>query len=116
LISNAVSGRESKVPLLGDIPFIGRLFRADGVTDEKVNLIIFLTPHVIRSKADLANVSSQRQDKFEGSLRTFNEMPADRYRRRMSEEKNGEPGDTPDDIADPRKRFPDWPKIDDGEF
>jgi len=116
LISNAVSGRESKVPLLGDIPFIGRLFRADGVTDEKVNLIIFLTPHVIRSKTDLANVSSQRQDKFEGSLRTFNEMPADRYRRRMSEQKNGEPGDTPDDIADPRKRFPDWPKIDDGEF
>ena len=116
LISNAVSARESKVPLLGDIPFIGRLFRADGVSDEKVNLIIFLTPHVIRSRADLANVSSQRQDKFEGSLRTFNEMPADKYRRRMKEQESAQPSDNPDDIADPRKRFPDWPKIDDGEF
>jgi general secretion pathway protein D len=116
LISNAVSARESKVPLLGDIPFIGRLFRADGVTDEKVNLIIFLTPHVIRSRADLANVSTQRQDKFEESMRTFNEMPADKYRRRMNEKESAEPGGAEDDIADPRKRFPDWPKIDDGEF
>ena len=107
---------ESKVPILGDIPFIGRLFRADGVTDEKVNLIIFLTPHVIRSRADLANVSTQRQDKFEESMRTFNEMPADKYRRRMNEKESAEPGGAEDDIADPRKRFPDWPKIDDGEF
>jgi general secretion pathway protein D len=116
LISNAVYASESKVPILGDIPFIGRLFRADGVTDEKVNLIIFLTPHVIRSRADLANVSTQRQDKFEDSMRTFNEMPADKYRRRMNEKESAEPGGAEDDIADPRKRFPDWPKIDDGEF
>jgi general secretion pathway protein D len=116
LISNAVSARESKVPVLGDIPFIGRLFRADGVTDEKVNLIIFLTPHVVRSRADLANVSSQRQGKFEESMRSFNEMPADKYRRRLSESEPTERSDNPADLADPRKRFPDWPKIDDGEF
>ena len=116
LISNAVTARQSKVPLLGDIPFLGRLFRADGVKDEKVNLIIFLTPHVIRSRADLAGVSSQTQDTFEKSLGTYNEMPADKYRRRMKEQESAQPSDNPDDIADPRKRFPDWPKIDDGEF
>jgi hypothetical protein len=43
-------------------------------------------------------------------------MPADKYRRRMREEGAIEPGQNPDDIADPRNRFPDWPKIDDGEF
>lgn len=113
LISNSVAARASKVPILGDIPFLGRLFRADGVRDEKVNLIIFLTPHVIRSRTDLANVSSQRQKQFENSLRTFNEMPADKYRRRMTDE---EPTANPDDPNDPRERFPGWPKIEDGEF
>lgn len=113
LISNSVSARASKVPILGDIPFLGRLFRADGVRDEKVNLIIFLTPHVIRSRTDLANVSSQRQKQFENSLKTFNEMPADKYRRRMTDQ---EPTANPDDPNDPRERFPGWPKIDDGEF
>jgi hypothetical protein len=43
-------------------------------------------------------------------------MPADKYRRRMNEKESAEPGGAEDDIADPRKRFPDWPKIDDGEF
>lgn len=116
LISNAVTAHESKVPVLGDIPFIGRLFRADGVSDEKVNLIIFLTPHVIRSRADLAKVSTERQGKFEESLGTFNEMPADKYRRRMNQGEPTEQNNNPDNLADPRKRFPDWPKIDDGEF
>jgi general secretion pathway protein D len=113
LISNAVTARQSKVPLLGDIPFLGRLFRADGVKDEKVNLIIFLTPHVIRSRTDLAGVSSQRQETFEKSLGTYNEMPADKYRRRMTD---GEPTDGSDTQSDARKRFPGWPKIDNGEF
>jgi len=113
LISNAVTANASKVPILGDIPFIGRLFRADAVRDDKVNLIIFLTPHVIRSRTDLANVSSQRQHKFENSLGTYNEMPADKYRRKMGDE---EPTNGKESQNDARKRFPGWPKIDDGEF
>jgi general secretion pathway protein D len=113
LISNAVTDNASKVPILGDIPFIGRLFRANAVRDDKVNLIIFLTPHVIRSRTDLANVSSQRQQKFEDSLGTYSEMPADKYRRKMGDE---EPTNENDGHNDARKRFPGWPKIDDGEF
>jgi general secretion pathway protein D len=113
LISNSVAARASKVPILGDIPFLGRLFRADGVRDEKVNLIIFLTPHVIRSRTDLAKVSSERQEHFENSLRSYNEMPADKYRRKM---KDGEPTHDTENPNDARQRFPGWPKIDDGEF
>jgi general secretion pathway protein D len=113
LISNSVAARASKVPILGDIPFLGRLFRADGVRDEKVNLIIFLTPHVIRSRTDLAKVSSERQEHFENSLRSYNEMPADKYRRKM---KDGEPTHDTENPNDARQRFPGWPKIDNGEF
>ena len=112
LISNAVEKRKSKVPLLGDIPFIGRLFRADAAKDEKVNLIIFLTPHVIRSRSALANVSAERQKRFEGSLDTFSEMPADQYRRELPEDAKPDA----EHESGPRDHFPGWPKIDNGEF
>jgi general secretion pathway protein D len=110
LISNAVEKRESKVPLLGDIPFLGRLFRADAVKDEKVNLIIFLTPHVIRSRSDLANISVDRQKRFEESLDSFSDMPTDKYRDKVPEEGELEDGNAP------RDRFPGWPQIENGEF
>lgn len=112
LISNVVAKRESKVPILGDIPFLGRLFRADGVSDEKVNLIIFLTPHIIRSRTDLAKISNERKGRFDGSLNTFSEMPADRYRGKLPE--TGDDADpTPEN---PRDRFPGWPESGSGEF
>jgi general secretion pathway protein D len=110
LISNAVSGRASKVPLLGDIPWIGRLFRSEGVTDEKVNLILFLTPHVIRNKSDLAAITEQRTRKYEQSIDDVNEMPGDRYREKMDVEKKEQI-----DI-DPRKSFPDWPRYEKDEL
>jgi general secretion pathway protein D len=111
LISNAVEKRESKVPLLGDIPFLGRLFRADAVKDEKVNLIIFLTPHVIRSRGDLANISADRQTRFEESLDSFSDMPTDKYRGAVPEEE-----EELEDGNAPRDRFPGWPHIENGEF
>ena len=37
-----------KVPLLGDLPFIGRLFRHDARVDDKVELLIFITPKIIK--------------------------------------------------------------------
>jgi len=64
LISNALTRRASKVPVLGDIPFLGRLFRSDAASDEKVNLIVFLTPHVIRNPEDLSRVSDKRREGF----------------------------------------------------
>lgn len=38
---------ESKVPLLGDIPYIGRLFSASSVTQEKTETLIFITPRIL---------------------------------------------------------------------
>jgi type II secretory pathway component GspD/PulD (secretin) len=39
--------KENKVPILGDIPILGYLFRGEEVTEEKVELLIFLTPHLV---------------------------------------------------------------------
>lgn len=56
LISSKLSTAESKVPILGDIPLIGVLFRRTSKTERKSNLLIFLTPHVIDSPEDLQDV------------------------------------------------------------
>ena len=44
-----------KVPFLGDLPFLGRLFRRDTVTDKKSELLIFLTPRIMNSQAIAVN-------------------------------------------------------------
>ena len=46
LISENETRRVSKIPLLGDIPFIGRLFRSQSKSIVKTELMIYITPHV----------------------------------------------------------------------
>ncbi len=47
LISEEVSRVREKVPVLGDIPLLGRLFRSESNSSAKKNLIIFVTPQII---------------------------------------------------------------------
>ncbi|MDN3234175.1 type IV pilus secretin PilQ [Pseudomonas sp. WAC2] len=51
VFSNTQSKSTSKVPLLGDVPYVGRLFRRDEITDEKVELLVFLTPRIMNNQA-----------------------------------------------------------------
>lgn len=50
LISDSVSKSSVKVPLLGDIPFMGRLFRQDRKNREQGNLIVFITPTIVEDE------------------------------------------------------------------
>jgi type IV pilus assembly protein PilQ len=47
MIRDSERTRESKVPLLGDIPLLGYLFKSTTVTKDKVELVVFLTPHIL---------------------------------------------------------------------
>jgi general secretion pathway protein D len=47
LISERVAKRKDKVPVLGDLPLIGRLFRSEAKASQKKNLVIFVTPTII---------------------------------------------------------------------
>ncbi|MBP7792636.1 MAG: AMIN domain-containing protein [Candidatus Goldbacteria bacterium] len=47
LLTDKVTETENKVPLLGDIPLLGNLFRATSKTNEKTELIVFLTPSIV---------------------------------------------------------------------
>jgi len=60
LIQDDVTRTDSKVPLLGDIPFLGALFRSTQETHIKRNLMVFLRPTVIRDRAGLAALSGKK--------------------------------------------------------
>src|SRR6185369_11122591 len=59
----------SKVPLLGDIPLLGWLFKSKTITHQKTNLLILLTPKIIKSAGDLNEVSQQMKIKFNDAAR-----------------------------------------------
>jgi general secretion pathway protein D len=48
-----------KVPLLGDIPYLGALFRRTQTTTAQTELLVFLTPQVVGNPEELANLSRQ---------------------------------------------------------
>ena len=49
-----------KVPLLGDIPLLGWLFKSLVTTREKTNLFVFITPHIIRTQADASDMFKKK--------------------------------------------------------
>ena len=62
LIEDRFTDKKSKVPLLGDIPVLGALFRSESRTRSRTNLMVFLRPVVLRD-ADSANkLSLDRYD------------------------------------------------------
>lgn len=51
VFSNTQTKTTSKVPFLGDVPVVGRLFKNDYVTDTKNELLVFLTPRIMNNQA-----------------------------------------------------------------
>ena len=60
LIKDDVQDGTQKVPILGDIPFLGRLFRTDSVKVEKTNLLIFLRTSILRDEEQLAGATADK--------------------------------------------------------
>ncbi len=58
------SNSESKVPLLGDIPLIGYLFRYQSKSNIRTNLVILLTPHIIQEPGKFSEKHAERQRKI----------------------------------------------------
>ena len=64
LIQDSEDINVSKVPFLGDIPGLGWLFKTTTKTRKKTNLMILLTPSIVRDAADLAAVSDSQRTTF----------------------------------------------------
>lgn len=65
LISEQFDDTETKVPFLGDIPFLGWLFKQKSESLRKVNLLVFLTPHIVRNADDLQREAIRKRLEFE---------------------------------------------------
>jgi len=49
-----------KIPLLGDVPVLGQLFRSKARSRQKTNLMVFIRPTILRNTEDIQNVAAQR--------------------------------------------------------
>ena len=56
-----------KVPLLGDLPFFGGMFRVNRERNLKTNLILFITPHVLDTQEDLDEITKLKQEQIENA-------------------------------------------------
>jgi general secretion pathway protein D len=65
LIDDTTTLTETKVPVLGDIPILGWLFKDQAETNQKTNLYIFLTPRVIKSPAEADSVLKEKQKQMD---------------------------------------------------
>jgi type II secretion system protein D len=62
LITSRETTNDNKVPLIGDIPIVGLGFRSTKKTTDKTELLIVLTPHVIRDPSQAHTISVQMRD------------------------------------------------------
>ncbi|HBH27384.1 MAG TPA: type II secretion system protein GspD [Desulfofustis sp.] len=64
IIGQDVTDNEFKIPLLGDIPLLGWLFKTKGTSDQRTNMFIFITPHIVRNPAEIARVTLEKEDQL----------------------------------------------------
>jgi general secretion pathway protein D len=60
LISDRVTYSESKIPLLGDVPILGYLFKYSQKSKSKTNLLVLLTPYVIKDQMDIEEIVQRK--------------------------------------------------------
>ena len=58
LIKNSAGKSVTSVPILGDIPVLGELFKSRGNVVRKINVVIYLTPYIVRKSGDLRKLRS----------------------------------------------------------
>lgn len=72
LVRDEDTVEEKKIPLLGDIPILGWLFKSKRVETNKVNLVVFLTPRIIRNVTDShQNLTKTVNDRIDWIKKNF---------------------------------------------
>jgi len=60
-----------KTPLLGDIPILGWIFKNKTTSKQKINLLVFITPHIIKDSSALSKITDERHDRFAMEARHY---------------------------------------------
>ena len=70
---------DSKIPFLGDIPLLGNLFKHKQSGHTKTELMIFITPHVVRMPSQLAAISGAESSKGDLPTQAFDEKELNQF-------------------------------------
>lgn len=109
IIRNSVTTTTNKIPLLGDLPVLGNLFKSTNKTNNKTELMVFLTPRIVRDPAETKNLT-QGQFK-ELSPQSQGEMKkAGRF---LGDEKKADDKHVPRFLGDkkPEEKKPEQPPV-----
>ncbi|MDD3353647.1 MAG: type II secretion system secretin GspD [Zoogloea sp.] len=108
LVEDTYSGGQEKVPLLGDLPYLGQFFRYDTRKRGKTNLIVFLRPVILRDAASIDGISADRYSYIIGQQRA-NDRAEALMRGEASPPELPPPGSPPPAVPYTRPRTPDAP-------
>jgi general secretion pathway protein D len=73
----------TKVPLLGDIPLLGYLFKYSTKQKKKTNLLILLTPYIIKDQLDLAQIRERKVREYREFAASFANLNDKKYEPRL---------------------------------
>ena len=79
LIGTQKTVQDRRVPVLGDIPVLGNLFKRKITSHIKTELLIFLTPFVIQHPGDLAKMTDDEKGKLQAAPNAFSEEETKRF-------------------------------------
>ncbi|QQR80938.1 MAG: type II secretion system secretin GspD [Deltaproteobacteria bacterium] len=81
LIKDKYQNVVHKIPILGDVPLLGYLFKTKTKSKEKVNLVVFLTPHIIREPKDFLSILRKKIDEQNAFVeQNFNSTQKKQYK------------------------------------
>ncbi|MCD4756904.1 MAG: hypothetical protein K8R39_01390 [Arcobacteraceae bacterium] len=87
LIKNKTETTENKVPLLGDIPLFGQLFKNNYEYNDKINLVVIITPYIVPKSEDLTYIRNKLLD-LKSLEEKYTQKIFDELEKRKNEEKN----------------------------
>jgi len=79
LMQNTKTKSDYKIPLLGDIPLLGAAFKRSVKADAKTELLIFLTPHVVKQPSQLAAIAAGERANTQLIPKSFSDQELDRF-------------------------------------
>jgi len=97
LIDTSSTVTDNKVPVLGDIPLIGVLFRSTARASEKTNLFVFLTPHVLYEPDEAKGILKSKQDHIKrvtpGTIKLYRQDNSGRSQKPAAGDNSGQQAD-----------------------
>jgi general secretion pathway protein D len=83
LTQETEQARTTKIPLLGDIPLLGYLFKSETRQKHKTNLLVLLTPYIIKDQQDLQAIRERKLREHDELVRSFSSLDRMKYEPRL---------------------------------